>query len=42
MVPRSLEQQDAPSSDEDELPEVEYPTVVVCSGKFEEQVRYIT
>ncbi|CAL1694239.1 unnamed protein product [Somion occarium] len=40
IVPRSLEQHDPVSSDEDEQPDVEYPTVVVCSGRFEEQIAH--
>ena len=41
IVPRSLEQQDALSDDEDEDPDSEYPTVVICSGELVEQVRLV-
>ncbi|EIW64059.1 uncharacterized protein TRAVEDRAFT_55102 [Trametes versicolor FP-101664 SS1] len=41
VVPRSLEQHDAASDDEDEAVETdEYPTVVVCSGELMEQVAH--
>ncbi|THH30629.1 hypothetical protein EUX98_g3547 [Antrodiella citrinella] len=39
VVPRYLEQREAPS-DDDESPEGEYPTVVVCSGDLVEQVAH--
>ena len=41
VVPRSLEQQDTVSDDEDEDSDTEYPTVVVCSGELVEQVRHL-
>lgn len=37
-VPRSLEQQDSLSDDEDEGAQTDYPTIVVCSGELVEQV----
>ncbi|KAL4251521.1 Transcription initiation factor TFIID subunit 2 [Abortiporus biennis] len=41
VVPRHLEQHDALSDDEDEdSQEVDYPTVVVCSGELVEQVSH--
>lgn len=40
IVPRHLEQRDAPLDEDDELPEGENPTVVVCSGEFMEQVAH--
>ncbi|KAI0375461.1 hypothetical protein BV20DRAFT_960622 [Pilatotrama ljubarskyi] len=41
VVPRSLEQHDALSDDEDDPQEAdEYPTVVVCSGELVEQVAH--
>lgn len=40
VVPRSLEQHDPISDEEDDTAETdEYPTVVVCSGELVEQVR---
>ncbi|KAH9943990.1 uncharacterized protein BXZ73DRAFT_39443 [Epithele typhae] len=39
-VPRSLEQADTVSDDEEEGDESEYPTVVVCSGELIEQVAH--
>ncbi|KAI0639863.1 hypothetical protein C8Q77DRAFT_1083269 [Trametes polyzona] len=41
VVPRSLEQHEPTSDDEDEAAETdEYPTVVVCSGELVEQVAH--
>ncbi|PIL31521.1 hypothetical protein GSI_06223 [Ganoderma sinense ZZ0214-1] len=40
VVPRSLEQQDTLSDDEDEDSDSEYPTVVICSGELVEQVSH--
>ncbi|TBU50053.1 hypothetical protein BD309DRAFT_996445 [Dichomitus squalens] len=40
IVPRSLEQQDVLSEDEDDTADSEYPTVVICSGELVEQVSH--
>ncbi len=39
VVPRYLEQQEESPEDEDEPPDGDCPTVVVCSGELVEQVR---
>ena len=42
IVPRSLEQHDALSEEEEEEDSMEdYPTVVICSGELVEQVRFL-
>ena len=41
VVPRSLEQQDAVSDDEDEDSDTEYPMVLVCGGELVVQVRHL-